>query len=255
MRAALVSIAALSLSAAPVWKAPPELPFGKLSVLVLLEDDPTRPPLPRPGDDRLGPLLLRAAEPTPDGRGWRLTVQPLQPGVARIPALDLGDGRRTPELRLTIPRTTPYGAPWVGLGGGQEDVLPQVPFPLAWASLLLLPLALLGLGLLRLVRSGGPHRRLRAAQRTFAHHWPPASSARERLDAGHTSGRDLLAARFGEEARAWGAAELRQHGLPAWALWNESLDAARFGRAEPPFPPLGDLLGGLARTDPPRVGR
>ena len=52
----------------------------------------------------------------------------------------------------------------------------------------------------------------------------------------------MLAARFGEEARSWGAAEFRLRHLEAWATWAQSLDAARFGRREPPFPPLAELL-------------
>lgn len=232
----LLLLAGLPLAAVPVWKAPKVAPYGQLTVLELTEDDPTRPPLPRPGDDKLGPLPLRAVEPTPDGRGWRLTVQPLVPGLARIPALDLGDGRRTPELRLEVPRTTPHGAPWVGVGGGQEDVLPPVPFPWLWASILLIPFAALGWGLLRLHLRRAPQRRRAQARRAFGHAWPPASRDRSALDAAHGAGRDLLAATLGEEARSWGPAQLRRHGLDTWGRWCESLDAARFGRSEPPFP-------------------
>lgn len=242
MRSLFLLLLGGALAAGPVWKAPKVAPYGQLTVLELTEDDPTKPPLPRPGDDKLGPLPLRAVEATKDGRGWRLTVQPLVPGLVRIPPLDLGDGRRTPELRLEVPRTTPYGAPWMGVGGGQEDVLPAVPFPLLWSTLLLLPFAALGWILLRLRRKGAPKRRRALARRRFAQAWPPSGTEREALDASHAVGRDLLAATFGEAARSWGAPQLRHEGLHAWGRWCESLDAARFGRTEPPFPEREVLL-------------
>ena len=100
----LLVVASASLLAAPVWRAPTELPFGKLAVLELREDDPKQPPLPRPGDERLGPLMLRSVEAMSDGRGWKLTVQAFAPGLAVVPPMDLGDGRRTPELRLKVVR-------------------------------------------------------------------------------------------------------------------------------------------------------
>lgn len=234
-----------SLLAGPVWKAPKELPYGQLGVLELLEDDPTKPPLPRPGDDKLGPLALRAAVPTADGRGWKLTVQALVPGVVRIPSLDLGDGRRTPELQLTVPRTTPFGAPWVGYGGGKEDILPAIPFPWAWASLLLLPLVLLAGAILRWRRGRAPLRERKRCRRDFGHAWPPSNHQRETLDRGHAAGRALLAAYFGPAAHSWSAQALSDAGLPIWARWVESLDAARFGRTEPPFPSREDLLSAL----------
>ncbi len=233
---------ALPLAAGPVWKAPKVAPYGQLTVLELTEDDPTKPPLPRPGDDKLGPLPLRAVEATKDGRGWRLTVQPLVPGLVRIAPLDLGDGRRTPELRLEVPRTTPYGAPWVGVGGGREDVLPPAPFPVMWSTLLLLPFVGLGWFIFRLRRRGAPKRRRTQARRAFSQAWPPKGRDRSALDASHTAGRDLLATSLGEAARSWGAAELRHQGLHAWSRWSESLDAARFGRSEPPFPERDALL-------------
>ena len=131
----LAVVAVASLSAAPVWRAPAELPFGQLAVLELREDDPKQPPLPRPGDEKLGPLFLRSVEAMPDGRGWKLTVQAFTPGIAVVPPMDLGDGRRTPELRVKVDRSIPFGAPWMGVGGGREDELPEIPFHYAWASL------------------------------------------------------------------------------------------------------------------------
>ena len=237
-----------SARATPVWKAPPQLAFGQLQVLELREDDPTRPTLPRPTvEDRLGPLHLRALEPLPDGRGWRFQVQALEPGLAVIPPLDLGDGRRSPELRLPVPRTIPFGGPWMGIGGGRDDRLPPIPFPWAWASLLLLPpLALAGWGL-HLWRRGAARRHHHQASQAFQKHWPPADRDRATLDAAHGLGRDLLVARFGDPARAWGTAEFQHHALGPWVLWLRSLDAARFGRSEPPFPPAESLLAALGR--------
>lgn len=234
-----------SLPAMPSWKAPENLPFGELSILEIREEDPTQPPLPRPGDEKLGPLALRSAEPTPDGRGWRLTVQPMVPGTALIPAVNFGDGRQSPPLRLRIPRTVPFQAPWIGVGGGQGDVLPYIPFPWAWASLLLLPLAALGWWIwLRWLRSA-PKRVKHHARHAFSHHWPPLTVERQALDTSHTLGRDLLAAHFGDAARCWGIHELKDHRLDVWAIWAQSLDAARFSRKDPPFPPLGELLKAL----------
>jgi len=230
------------LWAAPVWQAPREIPFGQLAILELREDDPGKPTIPRPAEEKLGPLALRSVEPLPDGRGWRLTVQALNAGVAVIPPMDLGDGRRSPELRIQVPRTVPFGAPWMSVGGGQSDILPYLPFPWAWANLLLLPPVLLALGLYRRWRKNGTKRALHHRRRVFAHHWPPADTHRETLDRAHAQGRDLLAAHFGEEARSWGVAEFRMRQLESWATWVQSLDAARFARKEPPFPPLADLL-------------
>lgn len=247
MRARLLLPALLAgylapLGAAPVWKAPSEIAFGQLAVLELREDDAAKPAIPRPAEEKLGSLALRSVEALPDGRGWKLTVQALTAGTALIPPMDLGDGRSTPELRVQVPRTVPYGAPWVAVGGGQTDLLPYVPFPWAWASLLLLPPALLAFWLLRRWRKNGAARALHHRRRTFAHHWPPADHRRESLDRAHVLGRDLLAARFGEETRSWGVAEFRHHNLEVWGTWVQSLDAARFARKEPPFPPLAELL-------------
>ncbi|HEX7553474.1 MAG TPA: hypothetical protein VF378_07955, partial [Geothrix sp.] len=72
----------------------------------------------------------------------------------------------------------------------------------------------------------------------------------ETLDAAHGLGRDLLVARFGETARAWGPADFRAHHLSPWDQWVKSLDAARFGHTEPPFPSPGPLVAALdARGD------
>jgi len=238
----LMASLACSLSATPVWKAPAEIPFGQLAVLELREDDLALPALPRPAEENLGPFALRSVEPLPDGRGWRLTVQALKPGMAIIPALDLGDKRRSPVLKVNVPRTVPFGAPWMGVGGGQGDLLPYVPFPWAWASLLAVPpLALAGWLLQRWRRNNGK-RVFHHHRRAFANLWPPSNTDRATLDRVHGQGRDLLAARFGEEARSWGVAEFRHRQLDVWATWTQSLDAARFARKEPPFPPLKDLL-------------
>lgn len=231
------------LSAAPVWKAPATLPFGQLAVLELREDDPAAAAIPRPAvEDTLGSLKLRAVEPSADGHGWRFTVQPLAPGLAVIPPLDLGDGRRAPELRLTVQRSTDFGSPWVGYGGGREDVLPQVPFPWAWASLLLLPFFLLiGFIIWRWRRRAGA-RAYASARTAFQAAWPPRTKDRATLDAAHHAGRHLLAAAFGEASRGWGAPDFKKAKLDAWSQWAASLDAARFGRTEPPFPAIADLL-------------
>lgn len=236
-------LSALPILAAPEWKAPPQPKLGELLVLELREEDPASPAPPRPTvEDRLGPLYLRALEPLPDGRGWRFQVQALEPGLAVVPALDLGNGQRSPELRLWVPRSIPYGAPWVGFGGGNDDRLPAIPFPWAWASLLLVPpMALAGWGLRRW-RRGSAQRRLVHAIHAFQHQWPPSDRERATLDAAHGLGRDLLAARFGEAARAWGTTDFQDRALGPWVLWLRSLDAARFGRSEPPFPSTEQLV-------------
>nr|WP_320131855.1 hypothetical protein [uncultured Holophaga sp.] len=230
------------VSAAPVWSAPKEIPFGTLGTLELREADPSLPAPPRPGDDRLGPFELRGAEPLADGRGWRLTVQPLVPGTLRIPVQDLGDGRRTPELRVLVPRTTPFGAPMVGVGGGQEDVLPQAPFPWAWASLGLIPLALFVGGGFRLWRRGRSGRTYYRALQAFRQAWPPVSAERSTLDQVHRLGRNLLAARFGEEARSWGAVDCHRHKAAPWGDWVEAMDERRFAGREAALPALDSLL-------------
>lgn len=236
--------------ASPAWKAPAQLKLGELQVLELREEDPSRPPLPRPAvEDRLGPLHLRSMEPLPDGRGWRFQVQALEPGPAVIPALDLGNEERSPELRLGVPRDIPYGGPWMGVGGGPEDRLPPSPFPWAWVSLLLVPpLGLLAWGGF-LWRKGSARRRLHHALHAFRKQWPPKDRERGTLDAAHGLGRDLLAARFGEAARAWGPADFLARGFGPWDLWARSLDAARFGQVEPPFPSAEPLITALDAPD------
>jgi len=227
---------------APVWKVPGELALGRLSSIDLRQDDPAQPPPPRPGDDRLGPLAVRGVEPLRDGRGWRLMVQPLAPGRLVVPPLDLGDGQLAPELRVTVARTVPYGAAWVGVGGGALDRLPPVPFPWPWTLPLLLPLAALAWLLARRYRVGAEARRRHAARRAFSRHWPPGPD-RSALDASHAAGRALLAAHFGPEALSWGPSALQARGLEPWAEWSRGLDAARFaGAAGPDRPPLATLL-------------
>jgi hypothetical protein len=193
-------------------------------------------------------------EPLRDGRGWLVTVEPLAPGPTVVPGLDLGDGRRTPELRLTVPRTVPYGAPWMALGGGAQDRLPPLPFPWAWTLALLLPLALAGLLGVRAWRRGTPARARRRAGTAFGRHWPPREAERTVLDAAHASGRALLAAHFGPEALSWGAPACRARGLEPWAAWIEALDQARFGAGGSLFPPLAELLAALAPGTRPRDG-
>jgi hypothetical protein len=230
-----------------VWKSPQELALGRLYRLELRQDDPAQPPLPRPGDDRLGPLAVRGVEPLGDGRGWAVTVQPLAPGTFLVPPLDLGDGRLAPALRVTVPRTVPYGAAWVGVGGGELDRLPRLPFPWPWAlPLLLLPAALAWL-LVRRFRRGAPARRRHAARRAFIRHWPPDPADRAALDAAHAAGRALLAAHFGPEALSWGPAAFRTRGLEPWAAWSAALDTARFAGARSGLPALDALLGALER--------
>jgi hypothetical protein len=239
-------VACLSAAATPVWKVPAQLKLGELQVLELREEDPTQPAPPRPTvEDLLGPLRLRGMEPLPDGRGWRFQVQSLTPGPAVVPALDLGNGQRSPELRLEVPRTIPFGGPWVGFGGGNDDLLPAIPFPWAWASLLLLPLPALGVWLFHRWRRGSAARHLHHVTLVFRRHWPPGDRERATLDAAHALGRDLLAARFGEAARAWGTEDFQHRALGPWVQWLRSLDAARFSRTEPPFPAPEQLVAAL----------
>jgi hypothetical protein len=159
--------------------------------------------------------------------------------------MDLGDGRKSPELRLTAPRTVPFGGPWMGLGGGPEDELPPIPFPWAWASLGLLPFALLAAWAVQSWRMSSRSRSRKRARKAFARHWPPRSNERAILDQSHAAGREMLAAHLGEESRSWGPMEFRMHHLEPWDAWVLSLDAARFSRTEPPFPPVAALLGPL----------
>jgi hypothetical protein len=92
---------------------------------------------------------------------------------------------------------------------------------------------------------------LHRASQVFQRHWPPVARERTTLDAVHALGRDLLAARFGETARAWGPADFQTHGLEPWGLWAKSLDAARFGHTEPAFPAAEALIAALStRRDP-----
>lgn len=237
-----------SLNAAPVWKAPEKAPFGALVVLELREDDPAASPLPRPAvDQTLGPLRLRSVDPTSDGRGWKLTVQALAPGRQVVAPLDLGDGRRTPELKLTTERTAPFGGLWMAIGGGPTNELPDIPFPWAWASLVLVPLAGLAALVHRRWRAGAGARSHRRLRRRFAQAWPPPTGARADLDAAHALGRDLLAATCGEAARSWGAKELQAHHLAAWAAWTEALDRARFTGERPTFPAASELIAPLEK--------
>lgn len=252
----LLLLACLPVMAAPAWKAPAQLKLGELQTLELREEDPANPAPPRPTvEDRLGPLHLRALEPLPDGRGWRFQVQALEPGLAVVPALDLGNGQRSPELRLWVPRSIPYGGPWVGFGGGRDDRLPAIPFPWAWASLLLIPPLGLAAWFARRWKQGSAGRRQAHAMQAFQRHWPPASRERETLDTAHGLGRDLLATCFGEGARAWGVAEFQDHGLGPWVLWIRSLDAARFGRSDPPFPTAEQLVAVIRATAAQDGGR
>jgi hypothetical protein len=201
-------------------------------------------------EERLGPLHVRSMEPLPDGRGWRFQVQALEPGLAVIPPLDLGNEQRSPELRVSVPRSIPFGGPWMGFGGGNEDRLPAIPFPWAWASLLLLPPVALGVWVVRRWRQGSRRRRLHRAIHVFQRHWPPVDRERTTLDAVHALGRDLLAASFGEAARAWGPGDFQARGLGPWDQWAKSLDAARFGRTEPPFPAPEPLVAALNARAP-----
>ncbi len=242
----MIVAAGLYLAAAPTWKAPAQVKLGELQVLEFREEDALKPAPPRPAvEDHLGPLRLRAMEPLPDGRGWRFQVQALEPGSPVIPALDLGNGQRSPELRLYVPRSIPFGGPWMGVGGGNDDRLPALPFPWAWASLLLLPPLALVAWLIHRWRQGSAVRRLRHAAQIFQRQWPPADRQRETLDAAHGLGRDLLVARFGETARAWGPKDFQSRNLSPWDQWVKSLDAARFGRTEPPFPLPQPLVAAL----------
>ena len=250
IRAALFAtlLCLLPVAAEVQWKAPAALAVGEMAVLELRESDSAKPPLLRPPlEERVGALRIRGMEPSPDGRGWRVHVLPLGPGSSVLPPMDLGDGRRSPELRVTAPRTVPFGSPWMGVGGGPEDEVPRLPFPWAWASLALMPLVLLiWWGLLRW-RKGAAARVRRQAWKGFARHWPPPLLDRTTLDGSHQAGRALLEAHFGEASKSWGPAEFRARHLEPWDTWVQSLDAARFSRTEPPFPSLQALEAPLGR--------
>jgi len=129
LKRAAILAGALPLPAAPVWRAPAQIPLGEIVVIELRENDPTLPALPRPGEDKLGSLAIRSISPTENNRGWRLTVQALAPGLAVIPPIDLGGGRISPELKIQVVRTVPYGAPWMGFGGSSLDAPPRFRFP------------------------------------------------------------------------------------------------------------------------------
>ena len=131
------------MSAQPVWSVPGPLALGRLGALELRLDSGE---LPRPGEERLGPLLVRGVEPLADGHGWRLAVLPLAPGTFTVPPLALGEGVATAPLRITVPRTVAFGAPWMGIGGGQVDQVPALGFPWPWTLPLLLPLQWFQLG-------------------------------------------------------------------------------------------------------------
>jgi hypothetical protein len=161
--------------------------------------------------------------------------------------MDLGDGRVTPELRITVPRTVPYGAGWMGVGGGALDRLPPMPFPWPWALPPLLLAAALAWLLAGRYRRGAAARKRHAARRAFVQHWPPAQAGRAALDTAHAAGRALLAAHFGPEALSWGPAAFRARGLEPWAAWSATLDAARFSGTEPALPALAALLAALER--------
>jgi len=232
-------------AAAPVWKAPDKINFGELAVLELREDDPAAPTLPRPPlEDRVGPLRIRAMEPTRDGRGWRITVQALSPGTALISAMDIGDGRSTSECRIQVQRTAPFGGLWMAIGGGATNDLPAIPFPWGWASLLLSQPLLLIAWLLRKWLGSAPARTRKRLAKRFAKVWPPGK-AREELDQAHALGRELLATVKGEAARAWGPKELKAHHLDSWALWAEALDQARFGGTKGNYPSAQALMTSL----------
>jgi len=235
-----------SLHADITWKAPAEVPMGALTSIEMRESDPSKPAPPRPPlDDRLGTLPLRGIAPLSDGRGWRLVVQPMAPGTALIAPLDLGDGRRTPELRLTVPRAVAYGGPWLGYGGAKEDLAPPTPFPWGWALLTLAPFLAVGAWVMRRWAMGQALRHRHHAIRAFRNHWPPVTGMREELDEAHRAGRDLLASHLGEEARGWGPADLKARELEPWDRWAESLDTARFSASRPHFPNLNDLMAKL----------
>jgi hypothetical protein len=217
------------LAAAPVWRAPAKIQVGGAATIEVVDMDPASPPMPRPGEERLGPFALRSAIPIENGRGWRLVIQALGPGAAVVPSMDLGQGTVIPELKIQVARTVPFGAPWMGLGGGGDDAPPGVGFPWGWAALPLLPLGLALSLAVRLWRGRAPGRRLARARRRFAAVWPPISLDRAEIDRVGARGRDLMAGAWGEEARSWGGRELLEQNNAAWASWCNFMDHARFG--------------------------
>lgn len=247
MRRVLPLFLSAAAFAAPVWKAPDKVAFGALVVVELRDDDASAPALPRPPlEDRVGPLRIRALEPTRDGRGWVLKVQALEPGTAIFPPMDLGDGRRTAPLRLPVVRTAPAGGLWMALGGGATNALPDIPFPWGWAGLLLLPPLALAGWLVKRWFGSAPKRARKRLARQFAKAWPPGRTRAE-LDRAHALGRELLAAARGEAARAWAPADLRARHLESWALWAEGLDHARFGGRAAEWPSAQALVASLER--------
>lgn len=240
-------------AATPVWKVPEKIHFGELAVLELREDDPAAPTLPRPPlEDRVGPFRIRAVEAARDGRGWRISVQALSPGIAIFPRLDLGDGRSTSECRVLVQRTAPFGGMWMAIGGGATNDLPLIHFPWAWVTLMLLPPASLAAWCLRRWLRSAPLRTRKRLAKRFGKAWPPGKS-REELDQAHALGRELLANAKGEAARAWGPKELKAHHLESWALWAEALDQARFGGHKGNFPTAQALLTSLERSSATRL--
>jgi hypothetical protein len=245
-----IMLVASPLAAAPVWRAPAKIQVGELVTIEVVDVDPASPPMPRPGEERLGPLALRSAVPIESGRGWRLVVQALRPGAAVVPSMDLGQGMVIPELKIQVARTVPYGAPWMGLGGGGDDAPPGVGFPWGWAVLPLLPLCLALSLAVRLWRAGIPGRRFARARRRFAAVWPPASLDRAEIDQAGMRGRDLMAGAWGEDARSWGGREFLEQNNAAWASWCSFMDHARFGGDvgdRPPPPALPELIESMGK--------
>jgi len=217
--------------------------MGELTAIEIIETDSALPPMPRPCEEKLGPFALRSAAPIENGRGWRLTVQALRPGVAVVPPIDLGQGRLCPELKIRVMRTVPFGAPWMGLGGESNDAPPGIGFPWGWAAMGLLPLGLLLFLTVWLWRERTPDRRLARARRGFAAVWPPRSLERGEIDKANAMGRDLLASAWGEEARSWGRREFLEQKNAPWASWCSFMDHARFGGAAEAAPPaLPELI-------------
>jgi len=229
--ACAAALSGVALYAVPIWRAPAQIPIGELVAIEIVETDPAQPPMPRPAEDRLGLFALRSALPIENGRGWRLTIQALRPGVVVVPPIDLGQGRLCPELKIQVVRTVPLGAPWMGLGGGDVDLPPTVGFPWGWAALGLLPLGLLIYFAVWLWRKTAPNRRFARARRGFAAVWPPRSMERGTIEKVNAKGRELLASAWGEEARSWGRREFLARQNAPWASWCGFMDKVRFGGA------------------------